>query len=155
MTAKSAIRESITRDRIVTLDYDADLVDELSSLCDDSVEAYGLTEYWGTDEDGDSWRVHVVDEAVDDDDDDTDQSETVPYQIEAEMLGPDFAGTASDLHEFVEILASETGRPTTDFVVRQHLGQSPGAEEPNDAEWDNALQTFMGRRPELFAEVAS
>jgi hypothetical protein len=73
---EQAIRESIARDRIVTIDGDASIREALSSLADDSVEtAYdrgpgvplgALTEYWGTDDEGDHWRVHVRHDRCDD-----------------------------------------------------------------------------------------
>jgi hypothetical protein len=69
---EQAIRESIARDRIVTIGSDASIREALSSLADDSAEmSYyrgpdappgEMTEYWGTDDDGDHWRVHVLHE---------------------------------------------------------------------------------------------
>lgn len=61
MTAEQAIERSISHNEIVTLDYSRDALSFLSSECDDSAEAHGATEFWGTSEDGDDWRVHVRD----------------------------------------------------------------------------------------------
>jgi len=60
--AKQAIEQSIAGDRIVTLDYDLDLLAELETLSDNSVEAFGVTEFWGRDDAHNTWRVHVRDE---------------------------------------------------------------------------------------------
>lgn len=69
-TIETAIRESALRGQIVTIESDSLLADALAGRADDSVEmsydrgpdaAPGrLVEYWGTDEDGDAWRVHVM-----------------------------------------------------------------------------------------------
>lgn len=77
---------------------------------------------------------------------------SVPYRIDADMLGPEFSGSLSDLHDFVILLAEETGRPTTDFVLRQHVTQDPDAVEPSEVEWTNALVAFAADHPELFGE---
>jgi hypothetical protein len=62
-TVDRAIRDSVTTNSIVTIDGDADVRRELTSRCDNSVDTTGergpLTEYWGRDDDGDDWRVHV------------------------------------------------------------------------------------------------
>jgi hypothetical protein len=60
--AADAIDRSISHTEIVTIDYDSDAASDLSAASDDSVEANGLTEYWGTDDDGNEWRVHMRDE---------------------------------------------------------------------------------------------
>ena len=75
---------------------------------------------------------------------------TTPYRIDADMLGPEFTGSLSDLADFVEILAEETGRPETDFVLQQHVGQDPETEEPSEVEWNSALVQFSEKHPELF-----
>lgn len=80
-------------------------------------------------------------------------SDTIQYQIDADMLGPGFAGQLDDLHDFVPHLASATERPEEDFLVRQHVNQWPGAEEPSEHEWNTALEAFAAERPELFPEV--
>jgi hypothetical protein len=67
-TASAAITESIQTDSIVTLNLDSAecltrVMNELLAECDDCVEypvLRGLiTEYWGVDDDGSTWRVHV------------------------------------------------------------------------------------------------
>ncbi len=61
--AERAIARSISHDEIVTIDYHAEASEELQLTCDDWVvnTAYGLTEYWGTTDDGNEWRVHIRD----------------------------------------------------------------------------------------------
>jgi hypothetical protein len=57
--AEQAIQRSISHTEIVTIDYDAAVAADLAVECDDSVEANEVTEYWGTDADGNEWRVHM------------------------------------------------------------------------------------------------
>jgi hypothetical protein len=70
-TIKDAIYESSSRNTITYL-IRADLLDgeeeSLLTLSEDSAEtndAQGTVEYWGEDEDGATWRVHVYDESDD------------------------------------------------------------------------------------------
>lgn len=59
-TAQHLIARSISHTEIAHADYSADLADELSVECDDSSEASEtVIEYWGTDDDGNEWRVHL------------------------------------------------------------------------------------------------
>lgn len=58
-TAECAIARSISHTEIVTIDYDADAETDLLAACEDSVDAGEVTEYWGTDDEGREWRVHV------------------------------------------------------------------------------------------------
>lgn len=60
--AQSAIERSVSHNEIVTIDYDAEAAIDLSLESDDSADGEGVTEYWGTDEAGNEWRVHVRDE---------------------------------------------------------------------------------------------
>lgn len=57
---ETAIRESIQADRIVTIDGDAATHDALTLRADDSADAGDVTEYWGTNDDGQAWRIHVA-----------------------------------------------------------------------------------------------
>lgn len=59
-TIGQAIRESIQTDRIVTIEGNAATHEALLALADDSADQPELTEYWGTDDDGRSWRIHVT-----------------------------------------------------------------------------------------------
>lgn len=59
-TVRQAIRDSIARDEIVHLEHDAAVVNELTALADDSADTAGEHEFWGEDNDGSSWRVHVA-----------------------------------------------------------------------------------------------
>lgn len=54
-----AIAQSITRDATITLDDAPGLRDELLGRSDDNAQTDGVAEYWGTDDDGNDWRVHV------------------------------------------------------------------------------------------------
>jgi len=58
-TAANAIDRSISHNEIVTLPYDADIASDLLVECEDSTESHDVTEYWGTTEHGDTWRVHM------------------------------------------------------------------------------------------------
>ena len=58
--AARAIEESIFRNRIVTISYDATVEEDLLALCDDSADNAGVTEYWGTTPDGHTWCVNLA-----------------------------------------------------------------------------------------------
>lgn len=62
--ADQAIARSISHNEIVTIDYSSEAADMLRSECEDNVDANGLTEYWGTDDDGSEWRVHMRDQEL-------------------------------------------------------------------------------------------
>lgn len=60
-----AIAESAAENRIVILAWTEDRHAALARECEDTVQAsprgtVDTYEYWGTDEDGDEWRVHLV-----------------------------------------------------------------------------------------------
>ena len=59
--ATSAIARSVSHTEIVTLEYDSAIYAELLELCDDYASNPELrkTELWGTDADGNEWRVHM------------------------------------------------------------------------------------------------
>lgn len=60
-TAEQAIAESIARNEIVHVCLSMDEADKLGLVAEDCAEqqtAPRLTEYWGTDDDGNAWRVH-------------------------------------------------------------------------------------------------
>ena len=69
-TINAAIESSIRENQIVTLTDTLDceswvcIATGLSALCDDwteqQVEGVNMREYWGVDEDGDAWRVHLI-----------------------------------------------------------------------------------------------
>lgn len=78
-TPYRAIEDSIREDRIVVMRAEIDtpewenLNSALRDECDDYVEANDkIREYWGVNEDGDDWRVHVSPKIV------------VDYSIDAE-----------------------------------------------------------------------
>lgn len=60
-TASKAIERSVSHNDIVTVDADSEgnIIAELTPMCDDHVEANGVHEFWGQDDDGNEWRVHV------------------------------------------------------------------------------------------------
>jgi hypothetical protein len=53
------ITRSISHDEIAHARHDAETAAELAALSDDSVENGAVIEYWGTDDDGAEWRVHL------------------------------------------------------------------------------------------------
>lgn len=59
MSRLAAIVQSVSQNEIVTVEHDVTLMDQLSAESDDSVVNRQVTEYWGTDADGNEWRVHV------------------------------------------------------------------------------------------------
>ena len=63
--AREAIGMSIRENRIVRIvDETGSNETTLDELCEDHVRSGSTIEFWGTrDSDGQSWRVHIVDEA--------------------------------------------------------------------------------------------
>ena len=57
---EDAIADSSREDRTVTLDDEPGLRDELLVASDDNAEVDGVVQYWGTDDEGRLWRVHVA-----------------------------------------------------------------------------------------------
>jgi len=57
---EDAIADSSREDRTVTLDDEPGLRDELLVASDDNAEVDGVVQYWGTDDEGRPWRVHVA-----------------------------------------------------------------------------------------------
>lgn len=60
MTAAAAIARSISHNEIVTLPATAERTSDLMIECEDSVETTDVVEYWGTDDTGAEWRVHLT-----------------------------------------------------------------------------------------------
>ncbi len=58
-TAEQAIAESVFYDRCVWMAFDAQQADVLMVECDDHTTDGGVEDYWGTDEDGNEWRVNM------------------------------------------------------------------------------------------------
>jgi hypothetical protein len=75
------------------------------------------------------------------------------YMYDAEMLGPEFCGSAKDLPRFIEILAEQTERPLTDFGIGQRIHQPIGSVGPSEYDFLTALAQFTRERPDLFSEV--
>lgn len=64
MTAADAMRQSAARDTIIHVLGAGTVQADLRAACDDWTDAGrdetgAIYEYWGTDADGDTWRVHV------------------------------------------------------------------------------------------------
>ena len=57
---EDAIADSSREDRTVTLADEPGLRDELLVASDDNAEVDGVVQYWGTDDEGRPWRVHVA-----------------------------------------------------------------------------------------------
>jgi hypothetical protein len=58
-TVTTLIERSAATDSVVHADYTDELADALETVCEASVENGPVTEYWGCDSDGDTWRVHL------------------------------------------------------------------------------------------------
>jgi len=59
VTPEQAITKSITYSIVVTLDYSADTMATLRALCEGSVDANHVHEFWGSERGRGDWRVHV------------------------------------------------------------------------------------------------
>lgn len=57
--ARALIARSVEHDEIVHAPHTPELHDALLLLCDDYVENRPTVEFWGTDDDGEEWRVHL------------------------------------------------------------------------------------------------
>ena len=57
--AAELITRSISHTEIAHGKYDAETAAELAARSDDSVENGAVIEYWGSDDDGAEWRVHL------------------------------------------------------------------------------------------------
>jgi len=55
----AVMQRSISYNEIVTVPFDRNLERELYANCDGSVVNGDLVEFWGGDEDGNDWRVHL------------------------------------------------------------------------------------------------
>ncbi len=59
MKAQELVARSISHHEIAHGEYDAETAASLAALAEDSVTNGAVTEYWGTDDDGAEWRVHL------------------------------------------------------------------------------------------------
>jgi len=57
-SAAEAIEASVCQNQIAYASTDA--IDDLRVECDDSSETADIMEFWGVDDAGNHWRVHVV-----------------------------------------------------------------------------------------------
>ena len=57
-----AIARSVSHNEIVTLDHSEELEAELMGRSEDNAENGDTHEFWGTDDDDRSWRVHLLKE---------------------------------------------------------------------------------------------
>ena len=58
-TAEDAIRRSVSHNEHVHLIYDSGLAIDLFAESDDEATVGPITEYWGTTDDGEEWRVSL------------------------------------------------------------------------------------------------
>lgn len=65
--AENAITRSISHNEIVTIEWSHEAHEYLLVRCEDHVETgkYDSEEFWGTDDDGNDWRVHLRDARCD------------------------------------------------------------------------------------------
>lgn len=54
-----AIDESLTSDSIVMLEWTEVAERDLDAECDGTADRGHVIEFWGSDRDGDQWRVHL------------------------------------------------------------------------------------------------
>jgi hypothetical protein len=59
MNAQEAIARSISHNEIVHAEYDEDMATDLELRADDSAVNGDTYEFWGQDDDGNEWRVHL------------------------------------------------------------------------------------------------
>ena len=59
MKATKLIARSISHNEIAHGKWDAETAAELEALAEDSVENGAVIEYWGSDDEGAEWRVHL------------------------------------------------------------------------------------------------
>lgn len=69
-TAADAIARSIRHCEIVTIPYDAEIAIDLLVEREDSADSTDVMQYWGTDDAGDEWRVHLEQPQIRQDEDD-------------------------------------------------------------------------------------
>jgi hypothetical protein len=58
-TVENLIEQSVRTNSIVTISRDAEIEFALSCASEDEQDCILLNEYWGTDENGNEWRIHV------------------------------------------------------------------------------------------------
>jgi hypothetical protein len=56
---ETAIAQSIATNAIVHIEAGPDVIDELRAYCDDEADCGHVLECWGTDDNGNEWRIHV------------------------------------------------------------------------------------------------
>lgn len=59
VTATKLIADSISTNSIIHAEWNGELADTLSAESEDYAESADVVEYWGTDDDGNEWRVHL------------------------------------------------------------------------------------------------
>ena len=61
MTASQAIARSVSHNEIVTIEFNTYTEHDLLAACEDWTgnPTARRTEFWGTDNDGNEWRVHM------------------------------------------------------------------------------------------------
>jgi len=59
-TVESLIEQSVCTNSIVTISRDAEIEFALSSYSEDEQDSVLVNEYWGIDDNGNEWRIHVI-----------------------------------------------------------------------------------------------
>ena len=59
MTTQQSKNDSILWDKIVRIDWEHAIELELSEECEGSADSGEEIEFWGAEENGDEWRVHL------------------------------------------------------------------------------------------------
>lgn len=79
MTIEQAIARSTSHNEIVHLPWSGAAQNRLVVVCEDWVDAGNVREFWGTDDEGDSWRIHL------DYDADSDSEERADYERDRDI----------------------------------------------------------------------
>lgn len=64
MTAQQAIDQSISQNETIHIPFVASEYETLLAECEDNTVANTETEFWGEDENGATWRVHMAQEVA-------------------------------------------------------------------------------------------
>lgn len=109
--AADLIARSIAHTEIARAAWAADLAADLRAVCEDYIDSGSVVEYWGADEDGHAWRVHL----------DGPRDHATDAQIEA------LAGEAAAHGDLAQVA-----------ICQVALGWSRGDSACTDAEWAEA-----------------
>jgi hypothetical protein len=138
---EQAIEESILQDRIVHVDVSDEEMDELSAESDAEVENGSETEYWGKDEEGNTWRVHATRLKPE-------EKEFVRYRIDASREINGVLHSASeaveeewhDTEEAAVAYAEDLIEEDEELILTVGEYAIESAEEPTDYDWAGLSQ---------------